>query len=188
MGLLGLSWALGLLGSWGALGALSGALGALLGSWGPLGPLLGPSWALGLLGHLGAILRPQKPIGGENGRGPTTLIPRVLRGVLVFPHMLSGGFVFSRPTSHPRLLLLLFPLLLLQDSTAHLSSHTAHTAQPSTAQHSAAHRSTAHHITAQHSTVQQITSGGIFSTPSGVRRGWSLRAAAMRYARRWSRA
>ena len=58
---------MGLLGrSWGPLGALLGALGALLGpSWGPLGALLG---------HLGAILGPQKPIRSEKARRPKTLI------------------------------------------------------------------------------------------------------------------
>ena len=46
--------------SWAALGAVLGALGAVLGpSWAPLGALLG---------HLGAILRPQEPIGRETAR------------------------------------------------------------------------------------------------------------------------
>ena len=146
------SWgSLGLLGSWGALGALSGALGALLGSWGPLGPLLGPSWALGLLGHLGAILRPQKPIGGENGRGPTTLIPRVLRGVLVFSPHVKWGFCFlsthvapasPSPSLPP-------PSPSGQHSTP-LLTHSTH----SPAQHGATQRSTPQHSTSHHSTAQ----------------------------------
>ena len=137
--------------SWGALGALSGALGALLGSWGPLGPLLGPSWALGLLGHLGAILRPQKPIGGENGRGPTTLIPRVLRGVLVFSPHVKWGFCFlsthvapasPSPSLPP-------PSPSGQHSTP-LLTHSTH----SPAQHGATQRSTPQHSTSHHSTAQ----------------------------------
>ena len=48
--------------SWGALGALLGALGAVFGpSWAPLGALLGPP---------GAILRPRKAIGSEKARMP----------------------------------------------------------------------------------------------------------------------
>ena len=64
--------------------ALKRRLGAVLErSWAPLGRSwghLGPSWApLGaLLGHLGAILRPQRPIGSEKARMPTTLIFRRL--------------------------------------------------------------------------------------------------------------
>ena len=51
--------------SWAALGAVLGALGAVLGpSWAPLGALLG---------HLGAILRPQEPIGREKARMQKTL-------------------------------------------------------------------------------------------------------------------
>ena len=52
--------------SWGALGALLGALGAVLGlSWAPLGALLG---------HLEAILRPRKVIGSEKARKQKTLL------------------------------------------------------------------------------------------------------------------
>ena len=52
--------------SWAALGAVLGALGAVLEpSWAPLGALLG---------HLGAILRPQEPIGSEKARRQKTLI------------------------------------------------------------------------------------------------------------------
>ena len=52
--------------SWSALGALLGALGAVLEpSWAPLGALLG---------HLGAILRLRIAIGSEKARRPTTLI------------------------------------------------------------------------------------------------------------------
>ena len=52
--------------SWGPLGALLGALGAVLGaSWAPLGALLG---------HLGAILRLQERIGSEDAGRPKSLI------------------------------------------------------------------------------------------------------------------
>ena len=53
--------------SWGALGPLLGALGAVLGL----------SWASpeALLGHLGAILRPRKAIGSEKTKRQKHLVP-----------------------------------------------------------------------------------------------------------------
>ena len=51
--------------SWVALGAIVGALGAVLGaSWAPLGALVG---------HLGAMLKPPKPIGREKARRQSSL-------------------------------------------------------------------------------------------------------------------
>ena len=83
--------------SWGHLGALLGALGALLGpSWGPLGALLG---------HLGAILRPQKPIRSEKARRPKTLISvRFLKdfGVLAFSASRCSKTGQEAPKTAPR--------------------------------------------------------------------------------------
>ena len=148
MGLLGLSWALGLLGrSWGALGRSWGPLGLLGPSWAPLGALLG-SWALGpSWRHLEA----SEAHRGRKWERPNNIdSPRASWGSGFSPHV-KWGFCFlsthvapasPSPSLPP-------PSPSGQHSTP-LLTHSTH----SPAQHGATQRSTPQHSTSHHSTAQ----------------------------------
>ena len=91
----------------------------------------------------------------------------------MFPHILSGVLIFSTPASHPRF----SPTSSF--SLAHTPHHAIRHITPLVhTPHHAVH--TTPHAAAMHDGRPGHSRHVIFSTPEGVRRGWSPSAASMR--------